>query len=325
MIKLSVIVPSYNGEKHIEMCIKSLVSQKLDDIEIILVDDASTDNTLKIMKNYEQIYPNIKVIHNNVNKGQGASRNIGLSLASGEYIGFVDSDDYINHNMYKDMYDKAVLNNFPDIVNSMITFVKDDEYFNSDLNYNFKINGRLRDTSKSRDIFYSYSPSCCNKIFKKDLVGDYKFLEGCMWEDIAFTFSMLLKSKNILDVNDFYYYRKDGSDTVSTRGYKLNPNLLDIIKVCDEVERFSIENNLFDMYKDEIRFIQISGVIARINEIMTWDIDESRKKNIIDNLYSLMCSKYGGINTVDKAILSGKVGFQIIDYLNVVDKGKNIK
>ena len=326
MTKVSIIVPSHNGGKYIERCIKSLAGQTLEDIEIILIDDASTDRTLKIMENYSMIFPNIKVIHNDVNKGQGASRNIGLDVATGEYIGFVDSDDFVNPNMYKSMYEGAIKNDKPDIVNTLISFVKDDSYMYSNFNYFSNSSPRLKETSKNKAVFYSYSPSSCNKIFKKELISNYRFLENCLWEDIAFTFSMLLKSKKILEINDVnYFYRKDGSDTVSSKGYIYNPNLLDIIRVCDEVERFSLENNLFDLYEEEIRFVQISSVIARINEVMTWDIDENQKKNIISNLHSLMVSKYGGVNSVDKAILSGKVGFQAIDYLDLAEKNNDVK
>ena len=328
MTKVSVIVPSYNGEKTIETCIKSLINQTLEDIEIILIDDASVDRTLNIMKNYEQIFPNIKVLHNDVNMGQGYSRNLGLSVAKGEYIGFVDSDDFVKSNMYKSMYDGASKNNFPDLVNNMITFVKNDDYMFSDFNNASFSNERLKKTDSDKYLFYGVSPCCCNKLFKKDLIADYKFLEGTMWEDIAFTFSMLFKSNNVLEVNNpNYFYRRDDRETLSSKGYKYNSNLLDIIKVCDEVERFAKENNLYETYENEIKFVQISSVILRINEVRQWDIDLNSKKIIINNLYNLMVSKYGDIDMVDKDLLSSKVGFEVIDYLKlyVNDKENDVK
>ncbi len=324
MAKVSIIVSSHNGEEKIEKCIKSLINQKLEDIEIILIDDASVDRTLTIMKNYEQIFPNIKVFHNDVNKGQGFSRNLGLSVATGEYIGFVDSDDYISINMYKSMYESAKKNNFPDIVNTMMVLAKTDSSLMYDFNNSSIFNESLMETNKNKKLFYSFSPSCCNKIFKKELISDYKFLENSMWEDVAFTFSMLIKSKSVLDVDrNNYFYSKDDKENVSSKGSKYNPNILDIIKVCDEIENFAKANNLYDEYRNEIKFVQISSVISRINEVRNWEIDSNSRKIIIDNLYNLMVSKYGYMDEIDKSLLSSKVGFDVLDYLELHESNKD--
>ena len=104
--KVSIIVPTYNVEKYIRICFDSLLSQTLQDIEIILVDDGSTDSSGKICDDYTLMDPRIKVIHQ-TNKGLGLSRNSGLALATGEYIGFVDSDDYVSEEMFKTLYDNA--------------------------------------------------------------------------------------------------------------------------------------------------------------------------------------------------------------------------
>ena len=95
MSKISVIVPIYNNEQYLKTCLDSLVNQSLNDIEIILIDDCSTDNSYKIAQEYNDNYSNIKLYKNNQNYGQGKTRNIGLDIATGEYIGFIDSDDYI--------------------------------------------------------------------------------------------------------------------------------------------------------------------------------------------------------------------------------------
>ena len=92
--KVSIIVPVYNAEKYLDRCISSLRNQTLEDIEIILVDDSSTDASLKLCKKYAEEDPRIKVIHK-VNEGAGMARNAALEIASGEYIGFADSDDFV--------------------------------------------------------------------------------------------------------------------------------------------------------------------------------------------------------------------------------------
>ena len=114
MPKISIIVPVYNVEQYINRCIDSLLGQTLKDIEIILVDDGSPDQCPQICDEYARKDSRIKVIHKK-NNGLGYARNSGLELATGEYIAFVDSDDYVNINMYEKLYNETINNNF-DIV-----------------------------------------------------------------------------------------------------------------------------------------------------------------------------------------------------------------
>ena len=107
MIKVSVIVPVWNVEKYLEKCLDSLVNQTLKEIEIIVVNDESPDNSQKIIDKYVKKYPKKIKALSQKNGGQGSARNHGLKYATGEYIGYVDSDDYIEKNMYELMYNKA--------------------------------------------------------------------------------------------------------------------------------------------------------------------------------------------------------------------------
>lgn len=106
-LKMSIIIPCYNEECYIEKCLESVVNQTLSDIEIIVIDDGSTDDTVLICDEYEYKYPNkVKVIHQE-NAGQGKARNVGLSIAKGEYIGFVDADDWVDYRMFEKLYNHA--------------------------------------------------------------------------------------------------------------------------------------------------------------------------------------------------------------------------
>src|SRR5690625_188058 len=102
MKKISIIVPVYNAEKYIERCLKSILNQRYTNLEIIIVDDGSTDNSSKICIDYEKQYKNIIYVKKE-NEGPGPARNLGIRLASGDYIGFVDSDDFIHKDMYYNM------------------------------------------------------------------------------------------------------------------------------------------------------------------------------------------------------------------------------
>lgn len=105
-IKVSILVPCYNSEKYIDKCINSILHQTLDDVEIICINDGSTDNTLKVLQNFEKNNPKIRVVDKK-NSGYGASLNLGFSISKGEYIGIVESDDFIENNMYELLYDNA--------------------------------------------------------------------------------------------------------------------------------------------------------------------------------------------------------------------------
>lgn len=170
---LSVIVPVYNSAENLETCLSSLVNQTLKDIEIIVIDDVSTDNSKEIIERFANKYKNVKAYYNNSNLGVGHARNIGLKLATGNYIRFVDSDDYVNRTMYEYMLDDAIKEGFHDIVITGIRFVKNNNYALVELSFatqkaSHKINDKV-------NHIYDISPSVCNKIFKRKLIGNYRF------------------------------------------------------------------------------------------------------------------------------------------------------
>lgn len=180
MPKLSIIVPVYNSSKYLYKCINSLLNQTLSDMEIILIDDCSTDNSLYIIDNYKKLYPNkIKVLVNNENKGTGYSRNKGLFIATGEYIGFIDSDDYIEHDMYEKMYVAAVNKDNDIVVTNM-----DLKYSGLDLSFLSRkcLTEQNRFNIKDyKEYLVNAKPSCCNKIYRNELLKNEKFPEGLKW------------------------------------------------------------------------------------------------------------------------------------------------
>ena len=116
MKKVSVIVPVYKVEKYLNKCLESLVNQTLQDIEIIVVNDGSPDNSQSIIDNFKQNYPEKIISIIKENGGQGSARNVGLEKSSGQYIGYVDSDDYIELDMYEKLYNKAITNDFDVVI-----------------------------------------------------------------------------------------------------------------------------------------------------------------------------------------------------------------
>ncbi len=214
MPKVSVIIPFYNVEDYIDDCIKSVLAQSLKDIEVILINDASTDKTRKIVQKYADKDDRIKIIDLDKQYGQGYARNRGMEIAKGDYIGFVDSDDFIDADMYKTLYKRAK------DTNSDITMCQASEYddmnkiySSSDL-YKLTILGSLGDTvfpsEATKDYLLDINVALWNKIYKRSyLLGTKeKFPEGYVYEDLPFFFGTYLPAKRISIVwKILYNYR----------------------------------------------------------------------------------------------------------------------
>ena len=216
MTKISIIVPFYNVEGYIEKCIKSLISQTIEDIEIICIDDESTDNSKEIVLRYANVDKRIKLISTQKHLGQSSARNLGLEIAEGEYIGFVDSDDWVESNMYEKMYNLAISKNTD--ITMCQAFLYDDktqECYTNDY-YNLKELEKFKDNVFSpldtKNEILKINIVLWNKIYKKDFLKkiNVKFVDGYIYEDLPFFFETYLKAKriNILWEN-LYYYREN--------------------------------------------------------------------------------------------------------------------
>ena len=324
MPKVSIIVPVYNEEEYVSTCLLSLINQTLDDIEIILIDDNSTDNSLNILLDYAKKYPNIKVYHNEKNIGQGASRNRGLSLATGEYIGFVDSDDYIRNTMYEDMYKAVLNNNYPEVVTTEIMFVKDDSYANRDLEFLSIGKEKIINPMLDKNAVISESPAVCNKIFRRDTLKDFYFVEDSLFEDIPFSYTKYMEASKVVSVPSInYFYRRDINRGVSSVNYKENNHITDIFQVLDRLESDMRKSSRYEVFKDEIKLIQLAYSRIRVEEVNNWQVDMDKKNLIKDKMFSLIEDKYGNLDDVDIALLESKCGINMVDeYTNYLDNEK---
>ena len=208
---ISVIVPIYNVEKYLEKCINSIMNQTYRDLEIILINDGSTDSSGQICDKYKKIDERIKVVHKE-NKGVSSARNRGLDIAKGDYIGFVDSDDYIHPNMYEILYNNLI-NNDCDI--SMCNYVKgvqEGYKFN-----NIKNNIELLDNLEQMRCFYNDKLGqilgCYLKLYKKELFNDLRFDENRIFEDWLIAHQIHSKCDKMVYIpNILYFYRqREGS------------------------------------------------------------------------------------------------------------------
>lgn len=316
MPKVSVIVPVYNSEQELRDCLDSLVEQTEKDIEIIVIDDASTDNSPEIEAEYQKKYPNVKVYRNERNLGQSETRNRGIELAEGDYIAFLDSDDYVNPGMYEELYQAAVENNMPELIVTGLSFVKGNEYRKKDLTFIGKQSTTIIHPMDNPDQVFFESPSLCNKLFRKDTVKNYKFLDVSAWEDIAFSYSRFMEANTVISKPTAnYFYRRDVSNGVSAKNFKENDKITDIFVVADELEEELKRNGKYPFFADQIRGLQIACCLQRVDEVNNWQ-DEETKTNVKNMMFSTMLEKYGTLDGIDTGILSSKTGFRIMDEYN---------
>lgn len=309
MPKITVIIPVYNTEEFLKDCLDSLVEQTEKDIEIIAIDDASTDHSLEILEEYAKIYSNIRVISNEKNIGVSETRNKGIELAEGEYITFVDSDDYINPNMYKELYEVAQKYNHPDLITTGFIFVKGNEYRSNNLNYIENAIPEVINPLENPDRVYEQSPAVWNKLFRKVQVKDYKFLKDCIWEDIAFSFTRFLEAKTVVHVpTSNYFYRRSQTKGLSSINYQENDRISDIFRIADELEEELKRNGKYKFFQEQIRLLQIAICLQRVNEVNEWKIEEERKNAVKNTMYATIYQKYGDLEGLDNIQLQIKVG-----------------
>lgn len=204
---ISVIVPVYRVEKYLPKCIESLVKQTFKDIEIILVDDGSPDSCGKICDMYAEKYEQLVIIHQ-VNQGVSVARNAGLKIAKGEYIGFVDPDDWVAPEMYESMYG-AMKETGTDLVICGYDYYDEQGQVDESRRYITKKN----ETITQKEVMYRFSdmpPSIrhgvVNKLFKKELLKNQNFKEGLhSSEDVLFLDEYVQKIKNAVIVHQPYY------------------------------------------------------------------------------------------------------------------------
>ena len=265
-MKVSVIVPVYNVEKYLKKCLDSLATQTLEDLEVIIVNDGSPDNSQKIIDKYTKKYPNM---HGYLKKNGGLSdaRNYGIKYAKGEYVAFLDSDDYVKSDMYEKMYLKAKENDY-DMVVCDINYVYD--------NHVKRVGSGIReDTTDIKSIYRTIHPAAWNKIFKKELLQDIEFKKGVWFEDVEFIYRLLPDIKSIGVVHEAFnqYVQREGSITNT-----INPKIYDYIDNMNGIVDFYKKEKLYSKYQKELEYVYIRYIYATfIKSVSRYEYDEYLK------------------------------------------------
>lgn len=220
-ILVSAIIPVYNAEKFLVECIESLRNQTLSEIEMIFINDGSTDNSLEILERYKKIDNRITVI-NQKNSGPSVARNKGIKIAKGEYISFIDSDDWINKNMYQEMYQNAKQNNSDLVICDMKLIGKNDELYIKGTTLNTCIYDKEKVEQHIYEELISNSQfnSAANKLYKAEIVKSHHITfdkEIYYAEDWLFNVNFLKRCTTVSYINKaFYYYRRGHESSSST-------------------------------------------------------------------------------------------------------------
>lgn len=277
--KISVIIPVYNVEKYIKKCLDSVVNQTLKNIEIIIVNDGSPDNSFKIIKEYMKKDKRIKYFEKK-NGGQGSARNFAIGKAIGEYLMFVDSDDYIELDMFEKMYNYAtkskldivVCNGYLDVNGSIINFD----------NYDCNISNLQK-----RYIISQTGP--CLKLIKTELIknNNLYFIENHIYEDIAIVPSYALFTDRIGYVSERYYYYLQRTNS-SMNQNKYSKKLEDIFLALENLsELFTKKSN--GKFSEELEFLYIDNLLHAASLRF---ISFNNYEDNINKIVSIMSDKF---------------------------------
>ena len=246
-MKISVIIPVYNSEKYLNKCIDSIINQSIgiDNIELIIVNDGSTDKSQNIIEKYINKYKNIKYIFQE-NSGQAVARNKGLKYAKGEYISFVDSDDWLDKDMYLNLYNKTKKKKY-DIVTCDYMYIKGNKKEYGSFNF-------IPDNNKN---FIIMNTGPCNMIISKKILdkNNFHFPEGIIYEDLAIIPSLGIDSNVFLVEKPYYNYLIRESSTMNLKKY--DSKLEDIFKSLDNLYKIIKKKSVIEKYHAELEFLYI--------------------------------------------------------------------
>ena len=274
MAKISLIVPVYNTGKYLNKCLDSLVNQSYKDIEIIVINDGSTDNSEKIIKSYKDA--RIKYISKK-NEGIGKTRNLGIEKATGDYLAFVDSDDYLNKYFCEKMLEKAIQSDC-DIV--ICNYYEDKDNQLKKISFIEFLDTSLQKRPKLIN-YINLGP--CNKIYKTKMIkkNEIKFEESLKYEDAPFVVKSLLSAKKIGKINDYltYYVIHEKSETTIR-----DKRIFDILKIVDIIVK-DLETANFP--NDEITNL-ITMILTDYTIQQRYIKEKNIRKNFIDRAFKYL-------------------------------------
>ncbi len=305
MAKVSIIVPVYNTARYLRRSMDALTGQTLQDIEIIVINDGSTDDSVEIINEYIDRYPDKIRLISKENGGQGTARNIGIKEAVGEYIGFADSDDCVDTAMFEAMYNVAVRDD-ADLVECSFHYVYEHEDGSRD---ELKPRGVVGQHHDNRDMFLNPQVSPWNKLYKASILkdNDITFPEGLIYEDTSFYIKSIpyLHKTSYIDEKYVYYFLRGQSTMNSNKGKRV----ADIFRVIDDMVTFYKANGFYDEYEEELEYfcskILLCSSLSRIGRIN----DRKLRNELLDKTCEYIKANFP--QYLDNRYYGGKVGMYV--------------
>ena len=280
MPKVSIIVPVYNVEKYIEKCLQTLINQTLKDIEIIVVNDGSTDNSKNIINEYASNFPSLIKCYDKENGGLSDARNYGMQFASGDYIAFLDSDDYVELDMYEKMYKKAIEENSDMVECDFIWEYPDKKVIDKGIVYGNK-----------KDMITYARVVAWNKLIRRELIekANVMYPKGLRYEDIEFFYKMVPYYNKVSFIKEplvHYIQRESSISNVQ------NERTKEIFDVLDNSISYYKEKNLYDEYKVELEYTYARILLCSSLFRMVKIEDKDTRKELLNRTWDKLNTNF---------------------------------
>ena len=278
--KVSVIVPVYNAEIYLRKCLDSLLHQTLQELEIVVINDGSVDNSPEILREYVEEYPDRFLYREQKNSGQAAARNRALSLCRGEYVGFLDADDFVRETMFERMYEKARETDADYVACGYTDLTYEGE---REIELQYYVASRVAETAG--DMFFGALASPFLHLYRRSVLVEsgVRFPEGVIYEDTAFYLNLIpfLKKLAVIEEPLAYRVRHSNSTTTTFQAAKV----AQIFPVLEESLRFYREQGFYEQYREELEYfcvrILLCSSMQRIGRV---EKREERKRLVEQTL-----------------------------------------
>ena len=295
MVKVSVIIPVYNVENYLRECLSSVINQTLRDIEIICVNDGSTDNSLRILSEYEQLDNRITLIHKS-NKGLASTRNFGMKYAKGKYLFFLDSDDYLELNALEELYHFAEENSLDFLIFQAINYDSDKkeffetEYFSMNKLKEFT-NGSVFNYKDLNELIFNISVTAWQKLYNREFIENIgaKFPDGLIFEDNLFFWEVLFNAERVAFLPKYFYIRRIHSKSIMSYADKRFIDSIEVNRLI--IEKFrkygaldKFKHILYDRRFD-LTFYRLREIQEEYKELYFEKLREDYQKIVVDGFF----------------------------------------
>ncbi len=288
-IKVSVVVPVYNSAEFVRTCLDSLVAQTIDSLEVVVVNDGSADNSMEIIREYEKKYPDRFKGYDKPNSGVADTRNFGVRHVTGEFIGFVDSDDCVEPEFFEKLYNGAIKFGADICAGNVIEIIGDESNVVVQDRIKQECVISLEENPKNINLCRPY---LWNKIIRREIfTEDNMFPYGMYYEDVAVIYGILFTADKIALVPDVHYtYRRLRGDSISNSS---DEKAFDVFKACDIIEERAHRLNDYSKIGEVIQWVILVHIFTRVKRAYD-DRNKEFKIKFIDKAYEYLDEKFQG-------------------------------